>query len=66
MARPRKGEEKNAPIHLGFRVQVWVRDGLQTLAAERGRPMSDIANEAMAAYLKRNGIKPPPAVRPRR
>jgi hypothetical protein len=66
MARPRKGEEKNAPIHLGFRVQVWVRDGLQTLAAERGRPMSDIANEALTAYLKRNGIKPHPAVRSRR
>jgi hypothetical protein len=66
MARPRKGEEKNAPIHLGFRVPVWVHDGLQTLAAERGGPMSDIANEALVAYLKRNGIKPPPAVHSKR
>jgi hypothetical protein len=59
MARPRKGEEKKVPVHLGFRVQEWVYAGLQQLADERGRPMSDLANEALVAYLKRHGVKPP-------
>jgi hypothetical protein len=58
MARPRKGEEKNVPVHLGFRVPEWVYTGLQRLAEERGGPMSDLANEALVAYLKRHGIKP--------
>ena len=58
MARPLKDEAKNRPIHLGFRVSEWVRDGLQQLADQRGSPVSDIANEALVAYLKRNGIRP--------
>lgn len=60
MARPRKGEEKNAPIHLGFRVPEWVDAGLRKLADERGCPVSDIANEALVAWLKRHGVKPSP------
>jgi hypothetical protein len=58
VGRPRRGEEKNAPHHLGFRVPKWVRAGLGQLAAQRDCPLSDIANEALVAYLKRNGIKP--------
>jgi predicted transcriptional regulator len=58
MARPRKGEEKNAPIHLGFRVTEWVRAGLDRLAEKRGSAISDIANEALAEYLERHGITP--------
>lgn len=59
MARPRKGEEKNAPIHLGFRVSEWVHEGLKKLAGKRGGPVSDIANEAIVAHLKRHGVKAP-------
>ena len=59
MARPRKGQEKNVPIHLGFRVAEWVRDGLQRLAAKRGSPVSDIVNEALVAYLKRHDVTAP-------
>ena len=59
MARPRKGEEKERPVHLGFRVSKWVYAGLQRLANERGGPMSDLAYEALVAYLKRQGIKAP-------
>jgi hypothetical protein len=58
MARPRKGEEKNAPERVAFRIPVWVRAGLDRLAAERSAGLSDIANEALVAYLKRHGIKP--------
>jgi hypothetical protein len=35
-----------------------MRAGLDRLAAERKLLISDIANEALAAYLKRHGIKP--------
>ena len=57
MARPKAGEEKDRPIHLGFRVPIWVRDGLDRLAKQQDSPVSDIANEALATYLKRHGIK---------
>jgi hypothetical protein len=57
MARPKKGEEKVRPIHLGFRVAEWVRDGLVRLAEKDGVPVSDVANEALVTHLKRRGIK---------
>jgi len=60
MARPRKGEEKHATERLAFRVPAWIRVGLDRLVAERSVPLSDVANEAFTAYLKRHGIKPPP------
>jgi hypothetical protein len=63
MGRPRKGEEKNAPHHLGFRVPQWVRAGLGQIAAERNCPVSDVANEALVGFLKRNGIKPDESLR---
>jgi hypothetical protein len=68
MARPRKGHEKHAPERVAFRIPVWVRAGLDRLAAERSVPLSDIANEALVAYLQRHGIRPakPPAAAPRR
>jgi hypothetical protein len=59
MARPKAGEEKDRPIHMGFRVPVWVRAGLDLLAKKQDCPVSDVANEALAAHLKRNGIKAP-------
>jgi hypothetical protein len=59
MARPRKGEEKKRPVHLGFRVSKWVYAGLQHVAGEHGRPMSDLAYDALVAYLKRHGVKEP-------
>jgi hypothetical protein len=63
MARPKKGFEKHAPERVAFRIPVWVRAGLDRLAAERSAPLSDIANEALVAYLKRHGVKPPPPPR---
>ena len=59
MARPRKGEEKNAPIILSARIPEWVQSGLQQVADERSVTVSEIANDAFVAYLKRKGIKPP-------
>ena len=61
MARPRKGEEKNAPIMFSVRIPEWVQDGLQQVALERSVTVSEIANDALVAYLKRKGIKPPAA-----
>jgi len=58
MARPRKGEEKDRPKHLGFRVATWVHDGVQRLAAERGQPASEVAHDLMETALRRYGIKP--------
>src|SRR5207244_9934059 len=59
MARPKAGEEKDRPIHMGFRVPEWVRAGLDLLAKKQDCPVSDVANEALIAHLKRNGIKAP-------
>ena len=59
MARPKAGEEKDRPIHLGFRVPEWVKAGLALLAKKQGYPVSDVANEALASHLKRHGIKEP-------
>jgi hypothetical protein len=57
MARPRKGEEKDRPKHLGFRVTTWVYDGVQKLAAEEGVPASEIAHELLEIALGSLGIK---------
>lgn len=54
-------EEKERPVQLGFRVSKWVYAGLQRLTNERGGPMSDLAYEALVAYLKRQGITAPAA-----
>jgi hypothetical protein len=59
MARPKAGEEKDRPIHMGFRVAQWVRTGLERLAKKDGVPLSDVAHEALVDYLKRHGIKGP-------
>ena len=59
MARPKSGEEKDRPVHLGFRVARWVRAGLEKIAKDDGTPMSDVAHDALVAYLKRRGIKAP-------
>ena len=53
MARPKAGEEKNRPVHLGFRVPEETDTALRKIAEKRGAPMSDIVNEALDAYLKR-------------
>jgi hypothetical protein len=59
MARPRKGHEKHAAERAAFRIPSWVRAGIDRLSAERKAALSDIANEALVAYLKRHGIKQP-------
>lgn len=60
MARPKKGEEKDRPIHMGFRVTEWVRAGIEKVAKDKGGlPLSDVAHEAFVAYLKRHGIREP-------
>ena len=63
MARPKKGEEKHAAERVAFRIPLWVRAGIDRLSAERSASLSDIANEALVAYLKRHGVKPPPTPR---
>jgi hypothetical protein len=63
MARPRKGEEKHAAERVAFRIPTWVRAGLDHLSAEREVPLSEIANDAFATYLKKHGIKPEPVQR---
>jgi hypothetical protein len=59
MARPRKGEEKDRPKHLGFRVATWVYDGVHHLAAEQGVPASEVAHDLLEVALGSLGIKPP-------
>jgi hypothetical protein len=59
MARPRKGEEKDRPKHLGFRVATWVYDSVHRLAAEQGVPASEIAHDLLEIALGRLGITPP-------
>ena len=60
MGRPRKGEEKDRPKHIGFRAATWVWDGVQRLAAEQEAPASEVAHDLMEIALGRFGIKPPP------
>jgi hypothetical protein len=60
MARPRKGQEKHATERVAFRIPSWVRAGIDRLSAECNASLSDIANEALVAYLKRHGVTPPP------
>jgi hypothetical protein len=52
MARPRKGEEKDRPVHLGFRVSKETNQALRKLADERGAPMSDVAVEILESGLR--------------
>jgi hypothetical protein len=61
MGRPRKGEEKDRPQHIGFRAATWVWDGVQRLAAERRLSASDVAHDLLEAALRRHGIKAPEA-----
>ena len=61
MARPRKGEEKDRPKHVGLRVATWVHDGVQKLAAEKGLPASEVAHQLLEIGLGRLGIHPPRA-----
>jgi hypothetical protein len=63
MARPRKGEEKDRPKHLGFRVATWVYESVQRLAAERNQPASEVVHDLVEAALRRRGIKPEKAGR---
>ena len=55
MARPRKGEEKKRPHHLGFRVSDEVRDALKAKAERLDVPMADIVHEALERDL---GLRP--------
>src|SRR5262245_47228623 len=52
MARPRKGEEKNRPVHLGFRVSEEINQALRRLAEKRGTPMSDLVVEILERGLR--------------
>jgi hypothetical protein len=58
MARPRKGEEKDRPKHIGFRAATWVHDGVLQLAEQREQPYSEVAHDLMESALRRLGIKP--------
>ena len=52
MARPRKGEEKNRPIHLGFKVTEQLNADLRRLAEKRGSPMSDVVFDILEKGLR--------------
>jgi hypothetical protein len=52
VGRPRKGEEKNRPIHLGFKVTEQLNADLRRLAKRRGSPMSDVVVEILEKGLK--------------
>ena len=52
MARPRKGMEKDRPVHLGFRVSEETNQALRDLAAKRGTHMSDVAVELLEKGLR--------------
>jgi hypothetical protein len=57
MGRPRKGEEKNRPVHLGFKVTEELNNDLRRLAERRGSPMSDVVVEILEKGLKRELAK---------
>jgi hypothetical protein len=59
MGRPKKGEEKDRPKHIGLRVATWVFDGVHELAVQRGLPVSEVAHDLLEIGLGRVGIKPP-------
>jgi hypothetical protein len=52
VGRPRKGEEKNRPVHLGFKVSEQLNADLRRLAERRGSPMSDVVVEILEKGLK--------------
>jgi predicted DNA-binding protein len=52
MGRPRKGEEKNRPVHLGFKVTEELNNDLRRLAERRGSPMSDVVVEILEKGLR--------------
>jgi hypothetical protein len=52
MGRPRKGEEKHRPIHLGFKVTEQLNADLRRLAEKRGSPMSDVVVEILERGLR--------------
>jgi hypothetical protein len=58
VARPKKGEEKVRPKHIGFRAATWVWEGVQQIAEEQGQPASEVAHELMEIGLGKLGFKP--------
>lgn len=52
MGRPRKGQEKHRPIHLGFKVTEQLNADLRRLAEKRGSPMSEVVVEILEKGLK--------------
>ena len=52
MGRPRKGEEKHRPIHLGFKVTEQLNLELRWLAEKRGATMSDVVFEILEKGLR--------------
>jgi hypothetical protein len=52
MGRPRKGEEKHRPVHLGFKVTEQLNADLRRLAEKRGSTMSDVVVEILERGLR--------------
>jgi hypothetical protein len=52
MGRPRKGEEKNRLLHLGFKVSEQLNADLRRLAEKRGATMSDVVVEILENGLR--------------
>jgi hypothetical protein len=51
VGRPRKGEEKNRPVHLGFKVTEQMNADLRKLAKRRRSPISDVVVELLEKGL---------------
>jgi hypothetical protein len=60
MGRPKKGEEKHRPIHLGFKVTEQMNADLRRYAEKRGSPMSDVVVEILEKGLREAAKAAPP------
>lgn len=51
MARPRKGQEKDRPHHLGFRTAASLYAAIHRLAQHRKQPVSEVAHDLLEKAL---------------
>lgn len=52
MSRPQKGQEKNRSKRVAFLVTARIRTALELEAEKQNASMGDIANKALAEYLR--------------
>lgn len=56
MARPRKGAEIGASVHLGVRITAEMREALDDLARRNGRALADEVRAALEAHVEAHKI----------